>query len=140
MGSSYTEKCAWISLLALVIASLWYLNSYIGPLVSGSLEFSDMFGAVIGLIIVIVVVETAFHTVAAFEGGDGDRSRDERDALIDAKSDRWPSYILGGGVISGIFASAMQPPIITAHILLLALVLAEGAKLVTQLLYYRRGV
>ena len=94
----------------------------------------------LGLIVVIVIVETAFHTVAAIEGGGADKTRDERDTLIDARSDRWPSYILGGGTIWGIFASAMQPPIVTAHILLLALVLAEGAKLVTQLLYYRRGV
>jgi hypothetical protein len=34
----------------------------------------------------------------------------------------------------------LQTPVVTAHVLLLSLVAAETVKLVTQLVYYRRGI
>jgi hypothetical protein len=144
MDLSYGEKSAWISLVAMIIACVWYANSFAGPLIAGTLGFETLWGALIGLIILIVIIETVGHAMVTSHrnqsGSSPGEMTDERDAAIDARTDRWPSYILGAGCIAGIFAAAMQPPIFTAHVLLLALAAAEIAKLVMQIVYYRRGI
>lgn len=143
MDLSYGEKSAWISLVTVIIACVWYANSFAGPLLAGTLGFDALWGALIGLIILIVIIESVGHAmVAAAEGREGSARgelTDERDATIDARTNRWPSYILGIGCIAGIFAAALQPPIFTAHVLLVALAAAEIAKLVMQIIHYRRG-
>lgn len=144
MDLSYGEKSAWISLVTMIIACVWYANSFAGPLLTGTLGFDTLWGALIGLIILIVIIESVGHAMIA-SAASRDRPSsgeltDERDAAIDARTDRWPSYILGAGCIAGIFAAALQPPIFTAHVLLVALAAAEIAKLVMQILHYRRGI
>lgn len=143
MDLSHREKSAWISLIAIVIACLWYLNSYAGPLFAGTLGFDSLWGALIGIIVLIILVESFGHAMTAPRRQDRSSSQDmvdERDALIDARSDRWPAYVLGAGCVTGIFAAALRPPIFTAHVLLFALAAAEIVKLAMQIIYYRRGV
>lgn len=145
MELSYGERSAWISLVSLILACTWYLNTYGGALIEGALGFDDLWAALIGWVILIVIVEAVCHIFMAVDDARRKKAApglesDERDALIDVKSERFASFVLGGGAITGIFTAALQPPIFTAHVLLLALVLAQSLKLITQLVYYRRGI
>ncbi len=145
MEQSYAEKSAWVMLATLLAAFGWYFYSHGGALMAGSLTFGDMLGAMIGLVVLIVVVEVTFHVMLGIEAAHDSRlseltETDERDDLIDVKSERFASYILSSGAIGGIFSAAFLSPVLTAHVLLLTLVTAEVVKLVSQLAYYRRGV
>ncbi|NNE45852.1 MAG: hypothetical protein HKN37_04245 [Rhodothermales bacterium] len=145
MEQSYAEKSAWVLLVTLLVAFGWYFYSHGGALVAGSLTFGDMLGALIGLVVLIVVVEVTFHVMLGIEAAHDSRlteltETDERDDLIDVKSERFASFVLATGAVGGIFSAAFLTAVMTAHVLLLALVLAESAKLISKLAYYRRGV
>ena len=145
MEMSYGEKSAWASLSALVGAFGWYLYSNVGALIDGSLSSDDIPSEMIGLVILIVIVEVVVRAIFGTETTRKDRGgskvdTDERDAFIDARSDRWPYLILFSGAIAGIGTAAVKSPIVTAHVLLGTLVAAELVKLIAQLVYYRRGV
>lgn len=144
MGPSYAEKSVWILLAALAAGFTWYSLAHIDALVAGSLGFDDMLGGLIALVILITVVEVAYHVVLGIEsardGVDSSMLTDERDSLIATRSERFASFVLSVGAVAGIFSAAFLSPILTAHVLLAALVLAECIKLVAQLVYYRQGV
>ncbi len=144
MDMSYGEKSAWVSLATMVAAYAWYFSEYGPALAAGELVFGDIFGALIGLVILIVIVEVILHVALGLDiarsGADAEVTGDERDALIEVRANSISSYVLGAGAITGIFCAALQTPVVTAHVLLLSLVAAETVKLVTQLVYYRRGI
>jgi len=144
MDMSYGEKSAWVSLVTMGAAYAWYFSKYGPALAAGELVFGDIFGALIGLVILIVIVEVILHVALGLDiarsGADAEVTGDERDALIEVRANSISSYVLGAGAITGIFCAALQTPVVTAHVLLLSLVAAETVKLVTQLVYYRRGI
>ncbi len=72
--------------------------------------------------------------------------KDERDMLIESKAYRNGYFAYGTGaflVISAVIAAGLAhisvTPFLVVNLVLLFMVLAEVVKLVTQLLYYRRG-
>lgn len=140
MEMSYGEKSAWVSLIALVGAFGWYVYSHAAALIDGSLSSADVPAALIALIVLIVIVELTSFAVLGLESRRKSAiERDERDVLIDARSDRAPYVVIFAGAIAGIWTAALQSPVVTQHVLLGALVAAELVKLIGQLVYYRRG-
>lgn len=118
MNLSYQEKSIWGSL----IATLLVYGGYFGAGAKGSL-----IGTVILLVIIQIVCQIAIAIAARPE------PKDERDRQIEAKAWR-NGYVL---LVTGTLVCMLGP---TARWLLLALVVSEIAKSVTQLYYYRRGV
>ena len=66
---------------------------------------------------------------------------DERDRLIEWRSESNSSWVLGVGVLGAIMCLIMSVEAVwVAHLLLLSLTLSELLKYLMQVIYYRRGM
>jgi len=102
-------------------------------------------------VVAIVVILVVYQIVLALESMV--EPKDERGILIECKAHRNAYFLLAAGsflvigsVIIGSLMSASTPtriivtPSLTVNLVLFFMVLAEMAKLLTQLFYYRRGL
>ncbi len=140
MDTSFEEKSAWITLLALVAVFGCYFLVAARMLSAGTTETAAPFVPLFIVITVLLVIVLAVgHAVAAIVNR-GD-ARDERDSQIERRAESNSSWILAVGVVSAMFALAL--PIGKAWVangLLMSLVVSEVANYVLRLYYYRRGV
>ena len=153
MDLSYQEKSIWVSLIAIAFAYTYYFSQVLD---GGAATAGDVIALMAGIVILLVIVEVVFHvalTVPHAVQGDDDPDRlDERDRLFADKAARNGYYFLSVGVFIAIghivFGSWVSDaeitpraydPLVAAHLLVFAGVLAESVKLASQLFYYRRG-
>jgi uncharacterized membrane protein HdeD (DUF308 family) len=137
--ASFDEKSVWIQLASVVVG----LGAYFvvaGRMLFDGIEVLAAYMPLFALAVVLIVaVNVAGHIVAAIASRP--EGRDERDRLITWRAESNSSWILGVGVIVAIIGLVVPVgEVWVAHLLLLALVAAEVAKDVNQLVYYRRGV
>jgi hypothetical protein len=96
-----------------------------------------MVGAVVALIIVAIVLNTA---IALFTPKEATAPADERETMIDLKAERIASYTLSIGVLCLIGALLMGwNAYLVANLLLASMVISELVKAVAQIAYFRRG-
>ena len=108
-------------------------------------------GRLVLAVIAIVVIEIAYHIVLALESKP--EPKDERDILIECKAYRNAYFLLATGaflvigcvIMAGLARDAaptriIVTPFMTVNLVLFFMVLAELAKFLTQLFYYRRGL
>ena len=139
MDASFEEKSVWIQLISVVLG----LGAYFvvaGIMVANGITvlpaFVPLFIAAIVLQVLILVI--GHVAVAIVSRTDG---RDERDRLIEWRAESNSSWILGAGVVMAICGLIVSVDAVwIAHFLLVSLLIAEVAKLGSQLVYYRRGV
>jgi fatty acid desaturase len=140
LDTSFEEKSAWVTLLALVAVFGCYFLMAARMLSAGVTETATPFVPLFIVITVLLVIVLAVgHAAAAIVSG-GDK-RDERDQQIERRAESNSGWILAVGVISAVFALAL--PIGKAWIangLLMSLVVSEVVNYVLRLYYYRRGV
>jgi uncharacterized membrane protein len=113
----------------------------IATFVAGYSEFLDQF---IGSVVLLVVLQIALAIVAAIATGASQAQqlmRDERERTIELEASRiaLPVVQLGAVMAAGAIALG-APPTVTAHGLVLMLVLGEVVRLGGQILYFHRGV
>jgi|SRR5271165_6315210 len=149
MDLSYQEKSILGSLAAMVVVYGYYFASVLRD--TSHPEFGG--GNVTRLVfavVAIIVIEIVYHIVLALETKV--EPKDERDVLIECKAYRNAYLLLATGaflvigvVIMAGLASDSAPtriivtPFLTVNLVLFFMVLAELAKFLTQLFYYRRG-
>ena len=98
--------------------------------------YVPVFAVAVALLVVLMIVG---HAVAAIVGRP--EGRDERDKLIVWRAESNAAWVLGVGVLAALAGLAVSiNNVWIAHVLLLSLFLSEMAKLVFQIVYYRRGV
>jgi len=150
MDLSYQEKSILGSLLAMVVVYGYYFASVLRDL--GRPEFDGgSIGRLVLAVIAIIVIEIAYQIVLAIESKA--EPKDERDILIECKAYRNAYFLLATGaalVIACVIVAALArdaaptriivTPFLTVNLVLLAMVLAELVKFLTQLFYYRRGL
>jgi hypothetical protein len=150
MDLSYQEKSIWGSLLAMVVVYGYYFAAVLRD--AGQPEFDGgSLGRLVFAVIAIVVIEVVYHIVLALETKPD--PKDERDILIECKAYRNAYFLLAAGafLVIGCVIMAnlvrdtaptriMLTPFITVNLVLLAMVLAELVKFLTQLFYYRWGL
>ena len=142
MDMTYREKSAWGSLVALGLVSVWYF-----PRAFGAAEHTDdpagLFFVSIACIVALIVIEAVYHAVIAVKGGE---ATDERDTLIDLKSERIAGYALAvglfwlvGRIVATTAFSVDEPPgpLLIAVWILFALTASEFVKLLSKVCYYR---
>lgn len=145
MDLSFQEKSAWGLLFGIVLVSLYYFPAAFE--VAARVPHGAPLIAISAVgVIALVVIEIIYHAFIAV--GSGDQS-DERDALIDLKSERNASYVLGialfsliGNIIarSSMQAYTVPNPLEIAVLIILAITASEVAKLICQIWYYRAGI
>jgi len=117
---SYREKSIWGQLIATLIV---YGN-----------YFARSGGNLIGMIVVLVMIQIVAQIAIAILAKP--EPKDERDRLIDARAYRVGYLLLVTGAV--LCMNIVVSP--TVNGLLMALVVSEVGKSVTQLYYYRWGV
>jgi len=147
MDVSFQEKSAAISLVAVLAVYGYYF--YFVFLGAGPASPEEMLFWMVGLVVVLVIVQVAFHiVVAVLNPREANAAEDERERLIALKAYR-VSYLLmsaGALVVLGriLFGSVVEPEQVTllgiANLLLFALVLAEVGHYAAAIYHFRRGV
>lgn len=138
-NTSFEEKSVWIQLISLIVGLGAYFvvaGSMLFGGVSVLVAYMPLFAVAVAF---IVAVNVAGHIALAVAGRtDGP---DERDRLIRWRAESSSSWILGAGVIVAIGCMTLSVgEVWVAHLLLLSLFIAEVAKDIVQIVYYRRGI
>lgn len=139
MNASFEEKSVWIQLFG-VVAVLGAYFVVAGLMLSRGITALPAFVPLFAVaVVLLVVVLTAGHILAAITGRP--EGRDERDRVIEWRAESNSSWILGAGVVVAIMGLVVAVDNVwIAHLLLLSLILSEVVRFVLQLTYYRRGM
>lgn len=139
MLPSFQEKSVWIQLVAMLVALGAYFAVAAKMISSGVNELIAFVPLFVIATIFLVILQVFGHTLAAMLGRP--EPRDERDRLIEWRSESNSAWILGVGVLCGITAMVVKlEPVWIAHGLLLSLFISQVVCYVLQLVYYRRGM
>ena len=140
MNTTYEERSVIVQLVSLVLILGGYLTTAVAMMAGEEpLPLIDYLPMFVVAIVLLVLVLTLGHIAALLFGLP--ENQDERDRLINWRSDSNASYVLEGGVLIGITAMVFAVDSVwIAHFLLLSLLLQEIVKCSMQLFYYRQGV
>ncbi len=149
MDLSYQEKSILGSLAAMVVVYGYYFANVLRDTSQPAFGGGSL-ARLVFAVVAIIVIEIVYHIVLALETKV--EPKDERDILIECKAYRNAYFLLAtgaflviGAVIMAGLASDSAPtrimvtPFLTVNLVLFFMVLAELAKFLTQLFYYRRG-
>lgn len=137
----FREKTAWIALIA-------YGFVFGGYFTLLWLSWGDGYGRglsiglMVGAVVLLVIITTVLAILAALTSPRGANApADEREQLIELKSERIASYTLSIGVVLLIGALLMNwSGVLVANLLLAAMVLAEVVKASARIFFFRVGV
>lgn len=145
MDFSFQEKSAWGMLLGIVVVSYFYFPAAfeIAERVPQGVPLILM--SVVG-VVALIIIEALYH--ALISAPPGEHRKDERDTLLDLKSERIASYALGAGLFSLIghvivtHSIGGHEPIGALSVavwVLFLITVSEVVKLMVQIWYYRTG-
>ena len=139
---SFQEKSIWISLgLTLLIFGSYFSTAFTvfqDPEVSNSTLTGLFIGAIILVVIIQIVLQSALAIAHRKEAGIGN---DERDNLIELKATRISHFILVFGVwATGLAMFLLLSPVVMANIIMFFFILSEIVSYCMRLIYYRRGI
>jgi len=148
MDFSFQEKSTWGLLIGLSIVSIYFFPTAFEIVESGD-GARSLIGLLVGGVIVLVLIEIAYHTLIAVWSPKQADQRDERDKLIDLIAERNAGFVLGFALFSlvgfivlqsEIQAYPVPSPLGIAVWIMLAITVSEISKLASQIWYYRIGV
>jgi cadmium resistance protein CadD (predicted permease) len=141
---SFRELGAWISLTSIVVVFGFYFAEVGAALRAGPVDPQAFLGQFVGSVVILVLVQIGLSVVAAIatrRSHEEQTSRDERERLIELKSNRAALAIIQIGAVLGAAAISLgAPAFVTANSLAFALVLSEVVRFAGQILYFRIGV
>jgi hypothetical protein len=150
LDMSFEEKSVWGSLVAMVVCSFYYFSEVFGLYADGGAPDPYRAGVLgISLLIALIVIEIVYHSILAI--GTRSTESDERDRWIETRASRNAYVALGVGtfglvghlVVGAHFGAPYLERLTDAfaivNLLLLAMVIAEVVKYVSQIVYYRTG-
>jgi len=139
---SFREKSAWITLIALILLTLFFITHLPPPLTLAPLGGWVFQVLAIG-VVAFVVIEVIAHVIVAVRSPrDARAPRDERERLIALKGTNIGAYayvVLSLGsvfVVVHLGANAIG----VAYCVFLSFVIAQVVNYAARVLYYRRGV
>jgi len=144
MDMTFQEKSAWGLLVGIGLVSYFYFPAAF-DIADNAPQPASLIGISIAGVIALIVIEAIYHAVIAGSSG-SDGSMDERDAMIDMRSERNASYVLGIGLFSlvghiiathSITGKESVGALTIAVWILFAITASEVAKLIFQIWYYR---
>ncbi len=140
MNASFEEKSVWIQLLGLGAGLGVYFVLAALMLSQGIFVLAAYVPLFIFTVILLVAVLITGHFLAFILGGKP-ADPDERDRLIEWRSESNASWILGVGAFSAMTGLVLGVGSVwIAHLLMHSMLLSQVVKLGFQLLYYRRGM
>jgi len=153
MNMSYREKIVWCSLIATLFVFGGYFMNIVRMAMAGPLDASHVLGLFIGAVVVQTLLLIGIGIVFAIDSPQAaDQPSDERDAAINLRAYRWGYLVLLIGIVISItgivglhvlsatpFARTALQPAMLVQPLLFWVVLAEGIRMLSQAIGYRRG-
>lgn len=135
LPKSWEHKSAWVQLIALLISLALYAG-HAGVMVYNGVQVLGAYVPVFVLCtIALVVIMILGHALALI--GDKPAPRDERDMLIEWRSEARSGWLLGAGVFCVMVAMIMGcSPLWSVHGLLFSLYISECTKLILQIRAY----
>lgn len=146
MDMTFQEKSAWGLLVGIGLVSYFYFPAAF-DIADSVPHGAPLIAISIAGVVALVIFEAIYHACIAIPHGNGAGEGDERDRLIDLKAERIGSYALGIGLfwlvgqIIATHSSERFDPMGALTIgvwILFALTASEVAKLLAQIVYYRR--
>lgn len=139
---SFREKSAWITLITLIVLTLFYLTHLPPPWFLNP-PSGFMFHVLVAGVGAFVVIEIVAHVIVAIRAPrDAKAPRDERERLIALKATSIAAYVYAilslGSVFTVIHLGANE--IGVAFCVFLSFILAEIVNYAARIVYYRRGV
>ncbi len=139
---SFREKSAWITLITLIVLTLFYLTHLPPPWFLNP-PSGFMFHVLVVGVGAFVVIEIVAHVIVAIRAPrDAQAPRDERERMIALKATSIAAYVYAivslGSVFTVIHLGAT--PIGVAFCVFISFILAEIVNYAARVVYYRRGV
>ena len=147
MNSSYYERSAWIQLAAL-LAVLSVAGAVVGSMLNRGDSDIASYGwvyliAYVALIIVVIVGHIGMSILSVTLGNEDAETldkADERDKVISWRANAYTSWIVGATVAIAVIMLVFDAsPIWVANVLVAGSFVAEIAKQLVQLFWYRVG-
>lgn len=138
---AFQEKSAWIMALALLAAAGFYFGSVLSMSAQAGDWVSPGLPALLVYTVVLVAVAIVGHAiVAALSPKEPNARLDERERLIKMRAGNISGYILTSGVVIslGLYWLHTNGDLLFYSVLA-ALMLAQVAEFLLQILYYRMG-
>ena len=142
MDMSFQEKSAWGSLIAMGLFAYWFFPAAF-DIADDSNGASELFFLSVGCIVGLIIIEVVYQSLVAATGS---AESDERDALINLRSERNSGWVLAIGLfwlvghivaVSSLDVSEPMGTMLIAVWILFTLTVSEFAKLASQVWYYR---
>lgn len=156
MDMSFKEKSTWISLvITLGIFGYYFINIWQLASLPPEVAKERALDLLSYVIVVTIILEAVFHgMLAATNHKAADLGADERDKLLEYKSNNLGYTVLAVGVIIvlgrlifvehfpqlTVAGSSLGIPMLTAHLLLFAFILSEIVRFSALVIHYRRGM
>ena len=138
MNASFEEKSVWIQLISMVLMLGGYFvvaGTMLAGGVSQIVAFVPLF--VVAVVLQVVLMVVGYTVVAIASRPEG---RDERDRLIEWRSESHSGWLLAVGVLAAVTALVFPiDRVWIADLLLMSLFASQVLKFVLQLISYRRG-
>ena len=137
---SFREKSAWVSLICIAVVFGIYFSTVV-HLLPPWWGVGNSFHLFLRLVGALVFLEIILHVAIAIQSPREARSpKDEREQLIDLRATRVSFRVLLVGTFVAIGTLHMPGTRLDmAHVMLLAIVLAELTRFGMQIVYHRRG-
>ena len=144
MNTSFHAKSAGVSLVVVMIISIYYFANVLAqldvPLRADASLPVGMWQLGITILVLLIVAEVALHIALTIGAGRAAASA-KPDGDVESRSMRNAYFVLAAGVLISfgtLFFNASA--FVMSHILLLFFVLAELTRFASQLIYYQRTV
>lgn len=141
----FREKSAWASLAATVAVYSVYFTILLQRPPAGPSQMQPYLGLLFGCVVTLIVVQIILQSAIAIAmRGQAQLPPDERERLINLKSDRIAMGVLSASVACLWLSYIIVPAAVTgsgvpANLMLLTLVLSAAAKYASQIVYFHRA-
>ena len=140
---SFREKSAWITLITLVLLTLFFLTHLPPPWTLSPRPGGFLFFVLTVGVLAFVVIEIIAHIIVAVRAPrDAKAPRDERERLIALKATSIAAYVYAflslGAVFAMIHLGGNQFGV--GYSVFLSFIIAEIVNYAARVMYYRRGV
>jgi hypothetical protein len=140
---SFNEKTTLGVLIATIVVFGWYFIKAAGLMAAGTTSvdaFSLSMWVMLGLYIAMIIAATIISAIMSRDEGDEMGEVDERDEMIDARSERIGSYIQGAGLFGILVLVTLEySTFIVAHAILALMAVSTITTFSLRFYLYRRG-
>lgn len=140
---SFNEKTTLGVLIATIVVFGWYFIEAAGLMAAGTTsvdDFSLSMWVMLGLYIAMIIAATIISAIMSRDEGDEMGEVDERDEMIEARSERIGSYIQGAGLFGVLVLVTLEySTFIIAHAILALMAVSTIVTFGLRFYLYRRG-